>query len=428
MKKRRILAMLACSVLAVGATCSLAACGGDKGITVWGAQNQQTMLREMIEEFKKENPDITTEIKLGVCGESEAYAQISKDVTASADVFGFANDQLINLRKINALARLSTAAVDKIKADNDEGSVQAAKILDGYYGYPYASDNGYFMYYDSSVVKETSVGSLEAVLQDCYDNGKYFIFNQREAWYVGTFFFGCGGTYELEWGGSKGTDLLSSKCNFDEKIPGKGDTTYGDVGGMAHIELNEKKLVFVNGDDTVISQYLNSDQLGACISGTWNAQLISQKWGENYAATKMPTFHSSLTDEDYQMNSFIGYKLYGVNPNSNHLEEAHKLAAFLSSKAMQEKRFDTLQTGPSNKEVAALDKVKNNIALAAFDAQRKAVNGVKFQDALPSSYWDAMKGFGEGVNGNKPSITKENLPEKLETLVKGLNTKASTEA
>ena len=54
------------------------------------------------------------------------------------------------------------------------------------------------------------------------------------------------------------------------------------------------------------------------------------------------------------------------------------------------KRFDTLQTGPSNKEVAALDKVKNNIALAAFDAQRKAVNGVKFQDALPSSYWDAM--------------------------------------
>ena len=117
-----------------------------------------------------------------------------------------------------------------------------------------------------------------------------------------------------------------------------------------------------------------------------------------------------------------------MNPNSNHLEEAHKLAAFLSSKDMQEKRFDTLQTGPSNKEVAALDKVKNNIALAAFDAQRKAVNGVKFQDALPSSYWDAMKGFGEGVNGNKPSITKENLPEKLETLVKGLNTKASTEA
>lgn len=427
MKKRTIVSLVACGVIAASATMGLTACKKDKGITVWGAQNQRAMLTEMIEEFKTQNPDIKLDITVGVCGESDAYAQISKDVTASADVFGFANDQLINLRKINALARLSTANVDMIKQNNDEGSVQAAQIKDAYYGYPYASDNGYFMYYDKSVVKEESLGDLDKILDDCYANKKFFIYNQREAWYVGTFFFGAGGDYTLEWGGDKGTDLIKSQCNFDQK-PAGSEYTYGQIGGTAHIELNKASKVFINGDDTVIGQYLNSGLVGACISGTWNAQIISEKLGANYAATKMPKFHSTLTNEDYQMTSFIGYKLYGVNPNSKHLEESHKLAAFLSSKEMQEKRFDALQTGPSNKEVAQLQKVKDNVALAAFAEQRNAPNGVKFQDALPSSYWDAMKGFGEGVNGTSPTITEGNLSEKLQTLIQGLNKSTSEEA
>lgn len=425
MKKRNLIALLACGVISMGATVGLAGCSEDV-ITVWGAQNQQTMLQEMIEEFQKKNPDVTTKIKLGVCGESEAYAQISKDPEQSPDVFGYANDQLVNLRKINALAKLGPAAEEFIKTNNDEGSVESGKLGDAYYGYPYASDNGYFLYYDKSVVKETSLGKLELILNDCKAKKKSFIYNQREPWYVGTFFYGCGGDYTLEWGGANGTTLVSSKCNFDQKPEGE-NYTYGQIGGQAHIDLNANP-AFKNGDDTVVGQDLGGGLFGACVSGTWNATRIKNALGDNYGAVKLPTFHSSLTDKDYQMNSFIGYKLYGVSPYSKHAAEAHRIAQFLSSKEMQEKRYDTLQTGPSNKEVAAMQKVKDNIALAAFAAQREAVNGVKIQESLPSGYWDAMKGFGEGVNGTTPSITTANLDEQLAKVIKALNTNSSDEA
>ena len=75
-----------------------------------------------------------------------------------------------------------------------------------------------------------------------------------------------------------------------------------------------------------------------------------------------------------------------------------------------------------------MQKVKDNIALAAFAAQREAVNGVKIQESLPSGYWDAMKGFGEGVNGTTPSITTANLDEQLAKVIKALNTNSSDEA
>ncbi len=414
--KKQIISLIACGAIAASATLGLAACGGDdNSLTVWAPQTHQTMLREMIEEFKTQNPDITLDIKPGVCGESDAYAQFSKDASACADVYGFANDQLINLNTIKALARLGDSAVEEIKANNDEGSVASAKIGDYYYGYPYASDNGFFLYYDKTVVKEESAGSLEAILDDCLANGKYLVFNQKEAWYVGSFFFGCGGDYNVTWDGSVST----STTNFDQKPAGE-EYTYGQIGGMAHIDLNKHK-GFQNGDDTVISQYINGNKLGAVITGTWNAKLISEKWGDNMVATKLPKFKSSLTNKEYQMNSFIGYKLYGVNPNSKHLTEAHKLASFLANQQMQEKRFDTLQIGPSNKVVAEMQKVKDNKALAGFRAQREAEGGVKIQDALPSSYWDAMKGFGESVNGSKPEIKDlDTLNTALDTLIKAL--------
>ena len=102
------------------------------------------------------------------------------------------------------------------------------------------------------------------------------------------------------------------------------------------------------------------------------------------------------------MGSLTGYKLFGVNPNSKHLAEAHQLAAFLSGEKMQELRFNDLQTGPSNKKVAQLDAVKQSIALAALVAQAPYAT---MQGAFPGSYWDAMKGLGGNVQGLKPTIT-----------------------
>ena len=71
---------------------------GDVTLTMWGAEEDQTMLREMADAFIEENKDkgnIT--INIGACSESDAKDNILVDPTAAADVFAFADDQLNEL-------------------------------------------------------------------------------------------------------------------------------------------------------------------------------------------------------------------------------------------------------------------------------------------------------------------------------------------
>lgn len=415
--KKRIVSLVAASVLTVGATVGLTACKKtDKGITVWAPSTQQTLVRELVEEFRKQNTDITTNIDVGICGEGEAYANLSKDVTAGADVYGFANDQLMNLKKAGALARLSDTVAEKVRSENVAGSFEAGKIVEGgedhYYGYPYAADNGFFMYYDSTVVSAEQANKLEDILEACKAQKKYFLFNMSKSgssWYLGSFFYGAGGDYTIKW---TGTTMESAKCDFDQKPEGC-DYTYGQIGGRALIDLRAHES-FVNADDTVIQSYAASKKIGAVITGTWNAQVLQDSFGEGYAATKMPTYHSELTGKDHQLVPFVGYKLFGVNPNSKHLSEAHRLAAFLSGEQAQTERFK-LGIGPSNIKVSQTDAVKNNVALAAFNSQ---LSFAKTQDSLPSNYWSSLDSFGADVFAK---LKYEGLDAKLKSLISGMN-------
>ena len=405
------------SALVAGAAVGFAGCG-DKGgtITLWGPSAQQESLQEMVNLFLEKNPDYGLEIKLGIAGEGDAYSMMSNDPQSGADVFAFANDQIANLYSLGALARLGDSAVTDLKSANTEDSVNAGKIGDGYYGYPYAADNGFFMYYDKSVVSEEQAKTLQGVMDACAaaaansGKSKYFIYQLTTGWYAGSFIYGAVGKYEVTYSGSSVSDI---ECNFDEKMPGS-DYTYGEVGGQQLIDIKEYP-AFVDGDDAVISSYLSGGRLGACITGTWNAGLIESYLGENYAATVLPTWESKLTHETYAWKSFAGYKLYGVNAFSKNLSKAHQLAAFLSGKDMQEKRFDDSAIGPSNKDVAAMEKVKNNIAISTITKQI-AENSV-IQTAMPGSYWTEMESF---ANAMKSWDGSGSLVERVQQLVTAL--------
>ena len=392
--RKRIASLLIGGVLVAGSALGMTACkdsgGKSNKLVLWGPSDQQVSLQEMVTQFLEANPDFGLEIELGVAGEGDAYGQMSTDPKSGADVFAYANDQSVNLYSIGALARLSTSVVDGLKETNSLASVEAGKIGDGYYGYPYAADNGFFMYYDKSVVSEEQSHKLEDVLDACAKAKKYIVYQFGTGWYVGSFMYGAGGSYSVSY---EGTTVSDIQCNFDQK-PAGGEYTYGELGGQQLIDFFNANDYVVNGGDEVLANYLNKKQVGACITGTWNASKIKASFGEeNYAATILPDWTSSLDGKTYRWKSFAGYKLYGVNSFSKHLPEAHKLAAFLSSEEMQEKRFDDNEIGPSNLVVAAKDKVKNNVAIAAISEQLKAENSV-IQTAMPSSYWSEMESFG----------------------------------
>ncbi|MDE6666859.1 MAG: extracellular solute-binding protein [Clostridia bacterium] len=429
MKKKSIISLIACGALALTATLGATACNSNGGnsITVWVAADELPTLNKMLDSFREANPDFGVEIKTGIGGSGDALSNVSTDPTVAADVYCYANDQLVDLINYQALSPIPEATVAKLKEENYLNAVMSGEHNGEYYGYPYAADNGYFLYYNKAVVSDTQAQTLEGILQACYNAGKYFIYNMEEAWYVGAFFLGTGencvgGTYTIEY---EGTTVSKSYTNFSEKAAGQTDTEYtiAQVGAQAMIDLvaTYKADCFTSGDDDTISQYLNGDksgtQFGACISGTWNAKTIQEHLGDNYAAAKLPTFHSSLTNKDYQMGSLAGFKLFGVNPNTKYTAKSHQLAAYLTSEAMQELRFTELQTGPSNKNAAEKQEVKDNVAQAAIAAQAPYAT---LQGCYTDSYWNPMKQLGADIYGEKEikgSVTMSSMLAKLELFV-----------
>ena len=90
---------------------------------------------------------------------------------------------------------------------------------------------------------------------------------------------------------------------------------------------------YKSGPDADIVSAIKDGTCCVAVSGTWNANSAEDAWGEDYAATKLPTY--TLNGEQVQMGSFSGYKLVGVNPHSANVGVAMMLADFITNEDNQ---------------------------------------------------------------------------------------------
>ena len=347
---------------------------GDVTLTMWGAEEDQTMLREMADAFIAENADkgnIT--INIGACSEADAKDNILTDPTAAADVFAFADDQLNELVAAGALQEVTLNA-DDVKSRNLEGSVEAASLDGKLYAYPMTADNGYFLYYDSSVISAEDAQTVDGILAAAAAAGRTFDMTLNDGWYIYSFFAGAG----LE--ATLADDGVNTVCNWNEE-PG------ADV-AQAVMDIASNS-AFVSAPDADIVSGITNGTVCAAVSGTWNAKVAQETWGENYAATKLPTY--TMNGEQVQMGSFAGYKLVGVNPHSANVGVAMMLADYITNEANQQKRFEDRQLGPSNINVNASEAVQAAPAIAALAAQSD------FSDLqrVGANYWDPAASLGQ---------------------------------
>lgn len=351
-----------------------AASWGDVTLTMWGAEEDQTMLREMADAFIAENADkgnIT--INIGACSEADAKDNVLTDPTAAADVFAFADDQLNELVAAGALQEVTLNA-DDVKSRNLEGSVEAASLDGKLYAYPMTADNGYFLYYDSSVISAEDAQTVDGILAAAAAAGRTFDMTINDGWYIYSFFAGAG----LE--ATLADDGVNTVCNWNE-APG------ADV-AQAVMDIASNS-AFVSAPDADIVSGITNGTVCAAVSGTWNAKVAQETWGENYAATKLPTY--TMNGEQVQMGSFAGYKLVGVNPHSANVGVAMMLADYITNEANQQKRFEDRQLGPSNINVNASEAVQAAPAIAALAAQSD------FSDLqrVGANYWDPAASLGQ---------------------------------
>jgi len=358
-------------------------------LKVWGAQEDQALLGELVEGFKAANPDTDWDISLGVVGEPDAKTRYLEDPAAAADVFSFANDQLMDLVNADALYEV-TRNKDAIVAANTAGSVESATLNDTLYGYPMTADNGYFLYYDKSVLSEDDVKTLDRILAKANEAGKKVFMDVSNGWYIASFFLGAGCTLGLDENGNQ-------TCDFN--------TATGVAAGEA-IRAFCADPAFLTGDDSVLQGGMG-DTICAGVSGTWNAAAMMEKLGDNYAACKLPTF--TCAGEQVQMGSFIGTKVVGVNTQTEWPVEAMMLAEYLTNEEAQVKRFSARELGPSNVNAAASDAVKANVALAALAEQ--SAYGTS-QKLVLGTYWTPAEAFGLEME-NKSTADMQGLLDAM---------------
>ena len=351
---------------------------GTGEIKIWVADNVVDFTNEEIAKFTAAHPEFAGyTYTVEAVGEGDAAGNMITDVEAGADIYAFAQDQIARLVTAGALEVVEDANAEVVKSANDAGAVGAATVGGTLYAYPLTSDNGYFLYYDKSVVKDPS--TLEGIISDCEAAGKNFYFEINSGWYQTAFFFGTGAelTYDTDDAGN------FTKCN---------STYASDKGVLALKKIAEvaSSKSFQNG-----SAISNATNVGAIVDGTWDAQAAKDLFGDNYACAKLPTF-TAADGKSYQMSGFGGFKLLGVKPQEDDLKLAvcDALAAFLSSEEVQLDRYNAVGWGPSNLNAQKSDAVKADEALSALADQLQYTSP---QGQYPGDYWSLATSLGDSV-------------------------------
>lgn len=353
---------------------------GTYDVTMWVSEKQGVAdhFKAQIDAFMEANPGIVIRAKVEGVTEADVGSKIASDVASAPDMYCFAQDQLVRLVRAAALAAPPAKIAENVKSMNDAGSVGAASFGDQLYAYPMTSDNGYFMYYDKSVI--TDPDDLDKIIEDCTKAKKKLRFALEDSWYTSSFFFATG---------------CSSDWTVDEsgKFTSLDDNFNSDKGLVAMKGM--RKLTQSSCYDPKADIFTDA---AVVVTGIWNAGAAAEHFGKNLGATDLPSF--TVDGKSYHLGSYTGYKLLGVKPQTDANKSAvlALLAEYLTGEKCQAERFDALEWGPSNKNVQASEAVQSNISLVAL-AKQNAYG--KPQGQIHGSWWDIAKVLGADAKSAK---------------------------
>ena len=394
-----VLALILCVSMFAG--CNKPADTKATDVKVWVAEEIVELTKAQIAKFNELNPDMQINATVEAVGEGDAATAMTTDVEAGADIFCFAQDQTARLIQAGALSQLGKAAAELVTKNNDSASVGAVTAGDAIYGYPLTSDNGYFMYYDKSVIGDDIIDSLEDLIAACEAAGKNFSFELENSWYIVSFFFatGCDSTWETD-----------AEGNFIKV----NDTFNSDKGllaceGMAKLVTSK---CYVNSSSTADFEAATASAI--VVSGTWNYENAKSILGDNMGVADLPSFTAG--GNTYHLASFNGCKLMGVKPQQDAERAAiiNKLAQYLSGEECQLERFNAKGWGPSNLNAQKSEAVAAAPHLVALMQQN---NFSQPQGQIHGSWWDIAKVIATSLkDGMAAQTALDNYKASMEAL------------
>lgn len=369
-------------------------------LTVWGAEEDEELLRRIIDGFKAEyQGQADFQITYEPQSESHCMDALMADLENGADVFAFADDQLNTLVAAGALEPVENA--DIIRQSNLPEAVLAASVDNTLYALPLTADNGYFLYYNKQYFSEQDIASFDRMLDIAAEHEKKVSMEWSSGWYVYSFFGNTGLTVGLN------DDGITNYCTWN--------STEGEIKGIDVARAMQDIAShpgFISADDAGFLQGVNDETIIAGVNGVWNAVAVEQAWGENFGAAKLPSY--TCAGQQVQMASFSGYKLIGVNAYSQNREWASKLAEWITNEKNQELRFELRGQGPSNIHAAASEEVQSSPAIAALLEQSE----YSCLQRIGGNYWEPVTAFTADILSG--SSSGKSLQEQLDTMTEGI--------
>lgn len=386
----------------------LCACGKTEDetvkLSVWTSSKDQELMKEIVTTFQEQYAQ-EAKFDITIC-EEEEYSCTDTVLLcpqAAADVFVFADDQLPALAQAGALLPVSLHKESVIEENGGEDSsaIAAASYEGTLYAYPLTASNGYFLFYNADYYTEEDIESLERILSVAEQHGKKFGMELTSGWYLYSFFKAAGLDVHIN------EDGVTNTCEWNNREPSDGK--YKGVDVTTSLLSIAGRDGFVNVENDAFVEGIKDGTIIAGISGTWNVTEVQKAFGDGYRAAKLPTFQ--VAGDSLQMHSAVGYKLVGVNANSQQAQWSQKLAEWITNEDNQLLRFKERGEGPANVHAAQAEEVQKDEAIVAL-AKQSAYGHLQL---VANSYWSAAYQFGNViVSGN---IEHRDLQELLDEMV-----------
>ena len=368
-------------------------------LTVWSPKEDQdtNWLQDQCEAFAAEHPNWKINFNYGVCAEGEAKDNVTKDVEAAADVYMLANDNIPDLVSAGALSELGGDYLGYVTSTNSDSILASVTYNDSVVAFPFTS-NTWFMYYDKSVFSEDDVKNFDTMLEKAGEAGKKVSFKLTDSWYIQAFYV------------ANGCTLFGDGTDTDAGIDFGGDKAAAVTEYLVDLAANPNFLVDADGSGLAGL----GDSVAAVFSGTWDADAVKEKLGDNMGVAALPTV--TIDGKEGQMKSFIGSKAIGVNPNAENQQVAMSLAAYLAGEKAQTAHYEMRNILPSNINISLAD-----------DPIATAVTNVMTDTSIMQplckemgNYWSPAENMGKNIQSGE--VTKDNAAEKTEEMNTTMNT------
>jgi len=348
-------------------------------LTVGAPEKQMSFMQDLLRDFNRlTNSSISFQVTQ--VEEGKGAAQFASAKAAPA-IFPYASDQIVDFQNLGALTQLRTENVKWIANNMLADASTAARVGSAVLGYPFTSDNGVVMFYDSSKVQASDIDTFNKLWDKAEELDLEVDFKLTEGFYA------AGALHTYSEGKSLYT-LTPSNTGY------KSSSTFNSDQGLQAIKTsynllknNKETLRFGDGAPS-------TSGILATIVDTSYVQSFKSLMDDKYAVAPLPFVDDAKTT---RMGSFLGYKFYGVNNTLDNTAKtmAHDVAKFLVSSYSQSRRYETFRNKPTMSSLQEL--CANEPHIAALN-QQIADKSTVLLTAAGSELWSATSKALQTVN------------------------------